>query len=229
MNRDELLTRGAAQPPEIHRLSGVTAMFPADVEGGTWIGATEHGDTWALLNRNGGRRSAKNVSRGQLVLGALAASDPKFVSSFLKEVGLFNFLPFRLFGISLVEKQVREWTWDGEELSLVTHSWRSNHWFSSGVSDQKAGEMRGKVFETARHEPDYGTREWLARIHRSHEETPGAFSVCVHREDAATVSYTEIEVGDSIVQMRYQPGSPCHAAPLLELSLPLIQPEWMIK
>lgn len=222
MNRDELLSRVTAQHPAVHRLSGITALFPTDVEGGTWIGVTERGDTWALLNRNGGARSAKNVSRGQLVIGALVVSDPAATSRLLREAGLFNFLPFRLFGISMARKNVTEWIWDANQLSVVPHPWRPNHWFSSGISDAISAEVRGKLFQAARHDRDYGDREWLRRMHRSHGEGPGAFSVCVHRDDAATVSFTEIEVTSSTAQMRYHAGFPCQSASLDELSLPLI-------
>jgi hypothetical protein len=211
MNRDELLTRGVAHPPAVHEIAGKKALFPADVEGGTWIAADARGDTWALLNRNGGQRSPKNVSRGQLVVGALAASNDADIATLLDEVGLFNFLPFRLIGISLGSQQVREWVWDGKALNTTSHGWRANHWFSSGISDAKATEARGKLFEAARLDADADTREWLRRMHRCHGTAPGAFSVCVHRDDAATVSYTEVEVGSCQVQMRYYPDSPCTA------------------
>jgi transport and Golgi organization protein 2 len=224
MNRDELLTRGTAQPPAIQTVRGVKALFPTDVEGGTWIAVTERGDTWALLNRNGGTRSPKNVSRGQLVLGALATFDNDDLSTWLQELGLFNFLPFRLVGINLSDRKLREWTWDGDQLSTPNHGWRANHWFSSGISDANAAEIRGKLFETGRAEPDSGTMNWLRRMHRSHGSAPGAFSVCVHRDDAATVSYTEVEVTAAGMRMRYLRGSPCLDTPVQELGLPLTQP-----
>ncbi len=224
MNRDELLTRGAAEPPAVHDYGVVRAIFPTDVEGGTWIAATDQGDTWALLNRNGGRRSPRNVSRGQLILGAIAVFDPASINAFMSEVGLFNFLPFRLVGISLARREVHEWTWDGLELKDLSHGWRANHWFSSGISDLKATQSRGSLVEAAWTEPGAGSPEWLRRTHRSHLPAPGAFSICVHRDDAATVSYTEIEVAASEVQMRYQPGSPCAESAVHRLSIPLAPP-----
>ena len=223
MNRDELLTRGVAQPPVVHEIAGVKALFPTDVEGGTWIATTERGDTWALLNRNGGQRSPKNVSRGQLVLGALAVSDNGDVATLLDEVGLFNFLPFRLLGIVFVRQQVQEWVWDGQALTSLNHGWSANHWFSSGISDAKATENRGSLFEAGRREPDAGSHDWLRRMHGSHGVAPGAFSICVHRDDAATVSYTEVELTGSQVQMRYHAGSPCVEAPVVQLAVPLVQ------
>jgi hypothetical protein len=43
--------------------------------------------------------------------------------------------------------------------------------------------------------------------------------VCVHRDDAATVSFTEIEVSDTEARMSYRPGSPCLEAQAVVLSL----------
>ena len=40
---------------------------------------------------------------------------------------------------------------------------------------------------------------WMRRLHRSHVPAPGPFSICVHREDARTVSYTEIEAASGAV------------------------------
>jgi hypothetical protein len=221
MNRDELLTRGSAHPPATHEPGGTKAIFPTDVEGGTWIAATERGDTWALLNRNGGRRSAKNVSRGRVVLGAVAAPDFTSITGILEEAGLFNFLPFRLIGVSAVLRQVQEWVWDGQALSVLDHPWGPRQWFSSGLSDTKAAEIRGEIFKAGRLSANAGTVNWLRRMHASHDPAPGAFSVCVHRDDAATVSYTEIEVSQGTVEMRYHPGSPCIEASFQEIQLPL--------
>lgn len=219
MNRDELLSRGVAQPPTVRVLSGIQAVFPTDVEGGTWLAATEVGDTWALLNRNGGRRSPRNSSRGQIILGAIAAEDPERIDGLLSEVGLFNFLPFRLFHVGLFRRVVREWVWDGETLNCTPHRWQANHWFSSGVSDQRAAERRRKYFEAGWSQRDAGQVEWLRTMHRSHGEEPGAFSVCVHREDAATVSYTEIDAGEAAVEMQYRAGSPCREGTFETISL----------
>ena len=220
MNRDEQLTRGPARPPLVHQIAGVRTLFPVDTEGGTWIATTETGDTWAILNRNGGHRSPRNLSRGQIVLGAVAAVGAD-ISALLQEVGLFNFLPFRLIGITLREERAREWVWDGEKLSLLQHAWEPKHWFSSGLSDSQAAGVREQIFAGAWRQANAGSAEWLRQAHRSHGPARGAFSVCVHRDDAATVSFTEIEVSGTEVRMRYSPGSPCLEAKAIERSLPV--------
>jgi hypothetical protein len=43
----------------------------------------------------------------------------------------------------------------------------------------------------------------------------------MHREDAATVSYTEVRVSGHKATMRYTPGSPCLTAPLSDICLQL--------
>jgi hypothetical protein len=50
---------------------------------------------------------------------------------------------------------------------------------------------------------------WLRALHRDHGNEPGAFSICVHRDDAATVSYSEILVSSDRVSFHYHPGRPC--------------------
>jgi hypothetical protein len=46
-------------------------------------------------------------------------------------------------------------------------------------------------------------------LHRSHQPDRDAFSVCMHREDAETVSYTEILATRRWAKMRYCARSPC--------------------
>lgn len=51
----------------------------------------------------------------------------------------------------------------------------------------------------------------LRSAHASHIPGPGPFSVWVHRENAATVSSTEISCEADELVMTYQPGNPCEA------------------
>ena len=50
---------------------------------------------------------------------------------------------------------------------------------------------------------------WVRNLHQSHDPVPGPFSICVHREDAATVSYTEVCCSEEGISMSYRNGSPC--------------------
>jgi hypothetical protein len=43
----------------------------------------------------------------------------------------------------------------------------------------------------------------------------------MHRSDAATVSFVEVELAPERMRMSYRPGSPCAGAPAVELDWPL--------
>ncbi len=66
--------------------------------------------------------------------------------------------------------------------------------------------------------PDAGERD-LERFHASHEPARGAYSPCMHREDAHTVSFTRVRVSARLVALATSPASPCRAAPSTRLEL----------
>ncbi|PKH07679.1 NRDE family protein [Moritella sp. Urea-trap-13] len=49
----------------------------------------------------------------------------------------------------------------------------------------------------------------LTRFHASHEPTPSYLSVCMHREDAHTVSFTHLVASRKQLKMNYVCGCPC--------------------
>jgi len=220
MNRDELLSRGVADPPSFRSCEGKGVIHPQDVSGGTWIAVNEEGTTWALLNWNLGATSMKERSRGEVVLKVASISVPELADARISAGSLQGIAPFRLFGISFFTREVREWRWSGMDVQRWSHPWERSHWFSSGRSDELASRDRGQVFQASAREPDSGTLAWLRRIHASHLPRRGAFSVCVHRSDAATVSYTEIEVSPGSVSMVYRAGSPCNPSTPVQVTIP---------
>jgi hypothetical protein len=125
------------------------------------------------------------------------------------QLSLHGVWPFRLFGFSGAEFRVREWRWDGLDLAVGSHPWQRDHWFSSGRSDQKAARQRRRIFDSAARDPHTGSLAWLRKLHRQHGGEPGPFSVCVHRNDAATLSYTEVVLQGAHLSMRYAAGQPC--------------------
>jgi hypothetical protein len=75
MNRDERLTRELALPPVPITTSSLSAVYPRETGGGTWIGSNSAGITFALLNQNPGPQSqAKERSRGEIIPALLASS-----------------------------------------------------------------------------------------------------------------------------------------------------------
>lgn len=51
-----------------------------------------------------------------------------------------------------------------------------------------------------------GRLAWHGRLHHSHRPERGPYSTCMHRENASTVSYTEVTVSWQAASMRYVPG-----------------------
>jgi hypothetical protein len=211
MNRDEQLTRIAARPPSRRNLAGRPALFPSEPGGGAWIGVNDAAVGFALINWYAVARRVKNssISRGQVVTTALSAATIGEMKALLKQLPLPRINPFRLIGVFAPNREVVEWRWNLKQLVTLRHPWASATWISSGFDEAGAQAARGKVFAEARRQRTFGRLGWLRRLHRSHQPERGAYSTCMHREDAATVSYTEIVVQPGTAVLRYKAGAPC--------------------
>ncbi len=211
MNRDELLSRPAAMPDLSIRFGETSFVAPQEATGGTWIACNERGDLLALLNwnlRSQRKNPATLTSRGSIIPRLFELVDTTFLENKIGTLGLESYAPFRLVGISLSERAIREVRWDGASLDKLDFPWSRRHWFSSSASDERATERRGTTCEHAAQLWPTGT-SWLRRLHRSHNPSAGPYSICVHRLDAATVSYTEVHVDQKQATMNYLLGHPC--------------------
>jgi len=225
MNRDESKLRPTALPPILHKSGSLSLLYPQEQSGGTWIGANSRGHLFALLNWYSvgtEKLGEKRRSRGEIIPDVLLASDAESANHRLESANFGGIFPFRLLGMFPKERLVREWRWEGNTLSTKFHDWARQHWFSSSRSDQNAEEQRGKTCEQTWRAESSDPVSWLRSLHASHNPEPGPFSICVHREDAATVSYTEVRYYPGELRMNYQPGHPCNAAPMQVLSLNLL-------
>jgi hypothetical protein len=231
MNRDENLDRSIALTPTVVGLESRRAVFPSEPTGGTWISANDAGVCLALINWHRVERQPKNevVSRGEVVRALAGASGTNEIADGLAKLPLRKQRPFRLIAIVPFEKLITEWRWNLERLTLSDHKWQPQHWFSSGFDERRAKLERAKVCasfltggdvaagggdpgrERARAGVNAGgySLRWLRQLHRSHAPTRGPFSICMHRLDASTVSYTEIAVSEKRATMRYKPGPCC--------------------
>jgi hypothetical protein len=223
MNRDEKLTRSTALPPAIVNLVKRRAIFPQEAEGGTWISANDVGVCFALINwhrveRDPGRSIA---SRGQIVRALASKSSTREIAAGLAALPLRWLRPFRLIAIIPSKKKITEWRWDHDRLSTQKHAWEGHHWFSSGLDEPKAELERGRVCDSAQKQRSIGSLTWLRRLHRSHSPKRGPFSICMHRPDAATVSYTEVAVSQRRATMRYKSGPCCSNKKMLTKTISL--------
>jgi Transport and Golgi organisation 2 len=224
MNRDELISRGPALPPEIHSRGRLAVLYPREPGGGTWIGINSAGMAFSLINWHAqpDRAGDGTISRGEVVRALLSARSLKSAASILRKLPVERMNPFRVMTISLQEGLLNEWRSGNEALEFTPLPWARHHWFSSGFDEAKADQVRRKVcLQISDDSLDVAA---LRQLHRSHVPTAGAFSICMHRKEAGTVSYTEIQVRKRAASMLYVPGPPCAASPPVRASLSLDAP-----
>ncbi|MCD8534650.1 MAG: NRDE family protein [Verrucomicrobia bacterium] len=212
MNRDESLDRPKACGPEIFRRDGLHVIHPFEPQGGTWISSNSRGSAFALLNwySVADKISIKSPrSRGFLTKDVSSTCSPQDAESRLHLDKLQQTLPFRLFGFFLDSSSVVEWRWNGYVLENIDHPWRQNMWVSSGFNEPSAQAIRQHTLNEFIHPSHLSNQDWLRALHASHIPQKGPFSICMHRSDAQTVSYTEIETSASETSVRYFPGPLC--------------------
>jgi hypothetical protein len=231
MNRDEKLERFTAFAPAIVDIDGRRAVFPSEPTGGTWISTNDAGVCLALINWHRVELQPKNgvVSRGEVVRALAGKSCADEIADGVANLPLRKLSPFRLIAIVPSEKLVTEWRWNLERLTMRNHQWQPQHWFSSGFDEPKAERIRadvcaflvaggddpGSKCNRSRRRNLAGVNAagysliWLRQLHRSHAPKRGPFSICMHRPDAATVSYTEVAISGRRATMRYKPGPCC--------------------
>jgi hypothetical protein len=230
MNRDEKRHRFAALPPEIVELENHRVLFPCEPTGGTWISANDAGVCLALINWHRIEREPNNdvLSRGLVIRELAGKCTADEIVAALRKLPLRKFRPFRLIAIFPARTRITEWRWNLERLNKRDHKWQRQHWFSSGFDERTAERVRAKICASfvaggdapGRREPSrrgrtagvsaagYGL-SWLRKLHRSHTPKRGPFSICMHRTDASTVSYTEVAVSKRRATMRYKSGPSC--------------------
>jgi len=221
MNRDESLSRVSALPPDVLSCDGVSMLYPRELSGGTWIGVNSAGMAFSLINWYSQPEDAHGnpISRGEVVRALLSARSAKEAASLLKELPLMRMNPFRLMVVSLSEHSLVEWHSGGGTFEPFALPWRRHHWFSSSLDEAKATQVRRRT--SARILGNSCELPLLRKLHRSHAPKAGPFSLCMHRTDACTVSYTEIIVHGSLASIYYIGGPPCSRSPRFKGSIDL--------
>jgi hypothetical protein len=208
-NRDEQRTRKRARPP-VHDVE-TDAVFPVDPDGGgTWIALHRSGMSLCLLNYYpaGEPPYIATRSRGLLVRELLTRGEG--AAEHLHHMRLDDYRPFTLCvfeaGLSAVRGAAWAFQWDGARL-------HTGHLDGARTSSSRrtvaVERVRMALYE--KFVVDRSVRE-LGAFHRSHAPRASAQSVCMHREDAQTVSFTHIVAG-SRCEMTYHDGPPCTRPP----------------
>lgn len=213
-NRDELKTRPGAAPPERRRGGIAHYLAPADGEaGGTWLAVNEFGLTLGLLNGYqpaDGLTKTDALSRGLLVASLADAASPGEVAARLPGAHLERFRSFRLavFHPTLPARQAR---WEAGSLVQGPLEDSAMPLISSSFAKDEVVAARRAAFSATVPE---GAGEPLDRhlaYHAGHGDGgPGPGSVCMHRDDAETVSFSRIVVDRERVAFFYTPRAPHH-------------------
>jgi hypothetical protein len=211
MNRDEKLTRPQGTSPQIKKVNGRAVLAPSEPGGGTWIAVNDHGVTFAIINWYSikAQVDGEAVSRGKVIASLGAAASSKVANAALCELMLQRMHPFRLIGVFPRNGEIVEWRWNLNRLASIQHAWKPQQWISSGFDEPAAERLRSRTFRRAARQKSPGSADWLRRLHRSHAPHDGPFSTCMHRADAATVSFTEVTVRSRLATMQYHAGPPC--------------------
>jgi hypothetical protein len=210
-NRDERNSRQPALGPHCHEKNGVKYIAPIDGDhGGSWIGVNEFGLSLCLLNRYGDvdlHPDRKYISRGLLLIDLFDCFDVWQVKSCINEVNLSRFRPFNLVVLSQTEEStLLEWT--GSRYSFIDNVDGHVPLTSTSLTEPGIAIERQRQFATLT--AGSGRNEVaLDTFHRSHLPERGSHSVCMHRNEAATVSLSKITVANGAILFEYESGPPC--------------------
>ncbi len=220
-NRDERDSRQPALGPRIREQKGVKYIAPVDGDhGGSWIGANELGLSVCLLNRYGDMQSGESgeyISRGLLLINLLDCSEAEEVRLRIDDLNLSRFSPFNLLVLPRSAKSaLLEWT--GSKYSFISDAGRLVPLTSTSLTEPNIAIERQRQFVALT-----GSRglneDSLDAYHRSHSPTRGAYSVCMHRNGAATVSFSRVTVTNVEILCEYESGSPCESNKVMTVRL----------
>ena len=213
-NRDEKLTRLPARPPCLEAIDGVNVIAPRDANfDGAWIGVNERGVALCLLNgariASTERRPIAAVeSRGKAVLRLASSRRVEEVFERALRLDFSAFAPFTMVAMepgrsaSLIE-------WNGDGKTILPDGDGLMPLVSSSFDPEGVRASRRARFERMAGK-DAGA---LYRFHESHGAQPSPYSTCMHRADAATVSFSWVTVTRAAVDFFYVPGPPCQLMP----------------
>jgi hypothetical protein len=212
-NRDEKNDRPPAMGPRIGERGWVRFIAPVDPQsGGSWIGVNEFGVSVCLLNgKNAGDRMLAVRSRGLIIRDLIWADSARECALWLNQIDLSQVAPFV---VVLLQPEVPATIgeWDGESLTLVESADSYMPLTSSSYDSTRVREIRHKGFRALTGPGDRIDPSALHAFHRSHGHGPSPYSVCMHRPDAETVSFSHIVVTPEEVRFSYSPGAPCRFA-----------------
>ena len=217
-NRDERHTRLPATPPAARTADGVEYLAPLDGDsGGTWLAVNEFGLSLGLLNRYrvpGYVPPAAPVSRGLLILELISSRTALWAMAVLEDRDLAQVQPFSLVALE-PGQPARVAAWDGAAVTALTHRAPGLIISSSSVTEPEVALARRTAFASLERITPAG----LAALHASHIPARGRCSICMHRDDAETQSFSTVTVAAETITLVHVPDAPCRGTALPPLTL----------
>lgn len=214
-SRDELKTRLPALPPEECRLDGVRYLSPRDGDaGGTWLTVNAFGLSVGLINQYPADAPAPpepRVSRGILVREMASCRSVAELSDRLWRCDLKHYEPFQILGVE-PDSTGSVHTWNGRFLAVTQDAHCHLPYTSSSyLSEEVAKHRRDKFARIIAEKGDMNPDD-LLEFHRDHDAGAAAHSVFMQRDDAETVSFTQVVVSPEQITMAYAEKIPDEAA-----------------
>lgn len=206
-NRDEHRTRTPAHPPREQNRGGVRFLAPIDGEaGGTWLAANEHGLTIGLLNYYEAEhswRAQHPMSRGILLMSLIDESEIDEVTRRLRDIRPESYHPFILVAFDV--RTTRAHRWDGRHITVRDLAEDDMPLTTSSFDTNTVMARRAAAFRRMRETGHGLSAQTLQNYHDSHDTHGGAYSVCMSREDAQTVSFSRVLVTPGQIEFMYEP------------------------
>lgn len=212
-NRDEKRTRGAALAPLVFQKDKVRYIAPIDGDcGGTWLAANQFGVSLCLLNGDVQAGPEPDRSRGLLVREFAPSRSLDRCMARLKRFDPKPYAPFFLLVLEPKRPAVVA-QWDGSSFVIDCSADARLPLSSSSFDASGARWARSRMLKHHVRSSNAADPASLYAFHASHGESPSAYSPCMHREDAQTVSFSWVVVSRDEVRFLYSPVAPCQSAP----------------
>ena len=217
-----------AHPPEIstegdHRY---IAAIDADA-GGTWLAANDHGLVVGILNYYqyqvpDTRGNQTFISRGKLVTSLMACKSPSDAAQQLDQAAAENYRAFilLLFG---VDQAVLQLKWNGTTLERSELPLSGDPISTSSFRTEDVLARRQQAFENIVRSSATPDDTAYRAFHEHRETDSDAYSVCMSRDDARTVSFSQVSVRTDEIAYAYYAEGPAQTSAPATCTLPRVE------
>jgi hypothetical protein len=99
--------------------------------------------------------------------------------------------------------------WTGRDSRIECNGESAMPLISSSFAPRSVEVYRKRLFQTLAATRGCVDMKLLMDFHTSHAPIPSAYSPCMHRDNADTVSFSRVTVADGVIEFTYFPKSPC--------------------